>query len=97
MVIGTARVVMHLPMAQSLKDKRRIVKSLLAQVQRQYHLAAAEVERQDQWQVAVLGLACVTTSAAHADEVLAHAVDFVARRTGDAELLEYETEVIHAL
>lgn len=97
MVVGVARIVLHIPAAQSLKDKRQVVKSLLAQVQRQYQVAAGEIERQDQWQIGVLGLACVSTSAAHADEILARAVDFVSSRRAEAELLEYETEIIHAL
>jgi uncharacterized protein YlxP (DUF503 family) len=96
MVIGIARVVMHMPASQSLKDKRQILKSLIAQVQRQYQVAAAEVERHDQWQIGVIGLSCVSTSASHADEVLAHSVGFLASRNMDAALLEYKTEIIHA-
>jgi uncharacterized protein YlxP (DUF503 family) len=97
MVIGVARVVLHIPASQSLKDKRQVVKSLIAQVQRQFQVAAAEVERQDQWQIGVIGLACISTSAGHADEVIARAVGFLASRNADAELLDYETEIIHAL
>ena len=97
MVIGTARVVLHIPGAQSLKDKRQVMKSVLAHVQREFQIAAAEVERQDQWQIGVIGLACVSTSASHADEVIARAVAFIGRRRLDAEMLEVETETIHAL
>jgi uncharacterized protein YlxP (DUF503 family) len=95
MVVGTARVVIHIAGAQSLKDKRQVMKSLLAQVRREYQVAAAEVERQDQWQVGVIGLACVSTSAAHADEVIARAVHFIDSRHAGADMLEYETETIH--
>jgi uncharacterized protein len=95
MVIGVARVVLHIPEARSLKDKRQIVKSLLAQVQREFHLAAAEVEHQDEWQIAVLGLSCVSTSARHADEILAHAVGFISSRNLSAVLADYETETMH--
>lgn len=97
MVVGTARVVLHLPASHSLKDKRQVMKSLLAQVQRQFQISAAEIERQDQWQIGVLGLAYVSSSASHADEVIAHAVGFIASRNVDAELLDYETEIVHAL
>lgn len=97
MVIGVARVVLHIPASQSLKDKRQVVKSLIAQVQRQFQVAAAEVDRQDQWQIGVIGLACISTSAGHADEVIARAVGFLATRNVEAEMLDYETEIIHAL
>jgi uncharacterized protein YlxP (DUF503 family) len=92
-----ARVILHLPASQSLKDKRQVVKSLLAQVQRQFQIAAAEVEQHDQWQVGVVGLACVSTSPRHADEVIARAITFMTSRLGNGDLLDYETEIIHAL
>lgn len=95
MVIGAALVTLHMPACRSLKDKRQIVKSLIAQTQNQFRVSAAEVDRHDQWQVGVIGLACVSNDARHVDEVLARAVDFLAGRKIGAELLEYETEVIH--
>lgn len=91
------RVVLHLPGCRSLKEKRQIVKSLIAQVQRQFQLAVAEVERQDQWQIAVVGLAYVSNDAGHADQVLSRAVAFLSSRRLDADVLEYETETLHAL
>ncbi|GAC1334796.1 MAG: DUF503 domain-containing protein [Chloroflexota bacterium] len=97
MIVGVARVVLHLPSSQSLKDKRQVLKSLIAQVQNQFHIAIAEVDRHDQWQVGVLGLSCVSTAAAHADEVLARAISFIASRRIEADILDYETEIVHAL
>lgn len=95
MVVGVARVVLHIPEAHSLKEKRQVLKSVLAQVQREFRLAAAEVERQDDWQMAVIGLSCISTSAAHADEILARAVSFISSRHLDAVLADFETETIH--
>jgi len=86
-----------MPACQSLKDKRQIVKSLIAQAQNHFQVAVAEVECQDQWQVGVLGVSCVSTSASHADEVIARAVNYIATRKVDAQVLEYQTEVVHAL
>ncbi len=96
MVVGVARIVLHIPGSQSLKDKRQVLKSLIAQVQRQFQLSAGEVDRQDQWQIGVIGLACVSTSGGHADEVIARAVSFISSRSVDALVLDYETEIIHA-
>lgn len=97
MVIGVARIVLHLPASRSLKDKRQILKSLIAQVQNQFQIAVAEVERHDQWQIGVIGIACVTNEAGHADQVLSRAVGFLSSRRMDAQVIEYETETIHAL
>lgn len=96
MVVGVARVVLFLGASRSLKDKRQILKSLIAQAQNQFQVAVAEVERHDQWQIGVLGIAYVSTSSGHADEVIARTVNFIASRKVEAEMLEFETEVIHA-
>jgi uncharacterized protein YlxP (DUF503 family) len=96
-VIGVARIVIHIPSSRSLKDKRQVVKSILARVQREFRLAAAEVDEHDRWQVAVIGLSCVSTDARHTDEIIAHAVSFVRNNLPEGDLVNYETEVIHAL
>lgn len=95
MVITVARVVVRIPASQSLKDKRQVVKSLLAQVQRQFQVAAAEIEEHDRHQIGVIGLACLSTEARHADEVIARAVRFIETSKHEAELLDYQTEVVH--
>jgi uncharacterized protein YlxP (DUF503 family) len=84
-----------MPASHSLKDKRQVMKSLIAQVQQRFQIAAAEVEQQEQWQVGVIGLACVSNSAAHADEIIARAVGFLESRRTDAQVLDYETETLH--
>jgi len=56
---------------QSLKDKRRIVKSLKDRLHRQFNVSAAEVDHQDAWQQAALACGVVTTDRRHAEEVLA--------------------------
>jgi uncharacterized protein YlxP (DUF503 family) len=94
-VIVVARVLLHLPGSQSLKDKRHVIKSLLAQVQRQFQVAAAEVDEQDRLQLGVLGLACISTETAHADAVIARTVAFLGNSKHDADLLDYQTEVVH--
>jgi uncharacterized protein YlxP (DUF503 family) len=66
-------------------------------VQQRFAVSAAEIERQDQWQIGVVGLACVSTDAAHADAVIARAVEFIEHTRMDAEVLNVQTETIHAL
>lgn len=96
MVIGCARLTVHIPASRSLKDKRSVTKSILAQVQREYRVSAAEVGHLDERQLAVLGLCYVTNDAAHADEVIAKSVRFVEAHLRDGVLLDFETEVMHA-
>jgi len=47
MVIGVSQITLHLPTCHSLKDKRQIVKSVLARVRHQFEVAIAEVDAQD--------------------------------------------------
>jgi len=55
---------------QSLKDKRRIVKSLKDRLHQRFNVSAAEVDHQDAWQRAALACSVVTTDRRHAEEVL---------------------------
>lgn len=95
MVIGVARVSLHIPESMSLKDKRQVMKSLLAQVQREYHLSAAEVDEHDIHRIGVIGLAVVSTEAGYADAMLCRAVAFLENSKHAAQLLDYQTEIIH--
>jgi uncharacterized protein YlxP (DUF503 family) len=68
-VIGALTLTLHVPESQSLKDKRQVIGSLLARIRRRFNVAAAEVDDQDTWQVATLGVVCVSSDRRHADEM----------------------------
>jgi uncharacterized protein YlxP (DUF503 family) len=97
MTIGVCRIQLRLPENHSLKGKRQVIKSLIAHLHNSFNVSAAEIEENDVWQIAVLGVACVSNSAAHADEVLANAVHFIESTRRDLELVDYEIEILHAL
>lgn len=97
MVIGAVSLRLHIPGAQSLKDKRRVVKSILARLQNTFNVSAAEVEDMDKWQVAILGMVTVSNDSQHANEVMSKAVDFIEGGHWDAEVLDYELEILHVL
>ena len=58
MIVGTLLLELRLPENRSLKGKRQVVKSLLARLHNRYNVAAAEVDNNDRWQVATIGVAC---------------------------------------
>jgi len=93
MIVGSCRVVLHLPEAHSLKDKRQVVKSILARVHNQFNVAAAEIEDQELWQKAVLGIAVVSNDSRHANEVLSNVVNFISGANPTAEMTDYELDV----
>src|SRR5215471_12310155 len=94
MVIGILRLTLHLPNSGSLKEKRHVVSGLLRRIRQQFQVAAAEVGDRERWQLAHLGIACVSAEGAHADEVMAHVLSFVERTATDALLTDVTTELL---
>ncbi|WP_341466626.1 DUF503 domain-containing protein [Ethanoligenens harbinense] len=83
---------LHIPWAHSLKEKRMVVKSLLAKLRHVFNVSVAEVAEQDIHQLAVLGIACVTDSAVQADSILDHVLDFVDQNT-EATVVGVQREI----
>ena len=95
MIVGTARISLFLPENYSLKDKRQDLKPLLARLMNQFHVAAAEVGDNESWQSAVIGVACVSSDARHANEIISKAVNFIEANLQEGGLEDYEVEIIH--
>jgi uncharacterized protein YlxP (DUF503 family) len=95
MIVGTARITLYLPENYSLKDKRQDVKSLLARLTNQFHIAAAEVADNDRWQTATIGIACVSSDARHANEMISKIVNWIEGNLQQGHLQDYEIEIIH--
>jgi uncharacterized protein YlxP (DUF503 family) len=93
MIVGVCRITLRLPESGSLKDKRQLVRSVTKRLRNKFNVAVAEVGGNDTWQIATLGITCVSNDARHAREVLDHAVAFVQQQRLDAELLESEIDV----
>jgi hypothetical protein len=96
MNIGICRIELRLPENQSLKGKRRVIKSIIAKLQNKYSVSVAEVDNQSLWQLATLGVACVSNHRRHADETLSNVLKFVRENYPDVEILGSETEVFSA-
>jgi uncharacterized protein len=95
MIIGTARITLFLPENYSLKDKRQDLKPLLSRTMNQFHVAAAEVADNDNWQRATIGVACVSSDARHANEIISRVVRFIEGNLQEGGLEDYEVEIIH--
>lgn len=64
------RIELHLPAAQSLKDKRGHLRSIIDGGRRRFDVAVAEVDHQDTWQRSAIGVAAVSSSATLAEKVI---------------------------
>lgn len=67
MIVGVATIKLYAPWVHSLKEKRMVVKSLLAKARNKFNVSIAEVAEQDMHQTIVLGLACVSGTVSHVD------------------------------
>jgi uncharacterized protein YlxP (DUF503 family) len=93
MVIGAARVELRIHGARSLKEKRGVVRSVVRRVRNRFNAAVVEVDGQDTWQRAVLGLSVVALDGGTARSLLERIVDFV-EDLHLAEVVDQEAEVL---
>jgi uncharacterized protein YlxP (DUF503 family) len=94
MHIGLCTIELRLPGNGSLKGKRRVIKSIVTRVGRQFNVSIAEVDAQNAWQRAVLGVACVSTGADYAHGQLERVVQWIETHRPDVDLLDYQIEML---
>ena len=83
---------LHAPWVHSLKEKRMIVKSLIAKLQNRFHVSAAETDEQDIHQIIVIGIAAIVPHNAMADSLMDELSLFVEENT-EAEILDEMREI----
>ena len=94
MNVGICRVKLRFPENLSLKGKRRILKSVITRLKNRFNVSVAEVGDQELWQLATLGICCVSNDSRYTNEVLSKVVDFIINSRFDAEILDYEIEIL---
>lgn len=93
MIVGLCTLELFIPDAHSLKEKRKVVQSLITRVRGRHNVSVSEVEHQDLWQRAGIAIAAVGTSRRHLEsmfdgilreiestvpaQIVAHDVDFL--------------------
>jgi uncharacterized protein YlxP (DUF503 family) len=89
MVVGIVRMELHLPAARSLKDKRQVVRSMKERIRERVKAAVAEVEFQDLWQRAAIGIAVVAADGGQVRELLNSARNIV-EQYAQAQVLDWQ-------
>lgn len=92
MIVGTLRVRLMIREARSLKDKRQVVSSIKDRLRNHFNISIAEVDAQDNRQLAVLGMAMVSNETQHVRSALSQVVEAV-RSHPVAQLIDYELDV----
>ena len=93
MTIGLLQIDLLIPGARSLKDKRRVVKSLKQQLGNRFNCSVAETDYHDLWGRSRLSVCVVSNESRHANQQLNEIARFASDRR-DAELVDYGIELL---
>jgi len=92
MHVGVCTIHLRLFDSSSLKDKRRVIKSIKDRVRNKFNVSIAEIDELDKWQWAILGIACVSNDSAFTNSVLSNVVEYI-NNIGIVDLVDYEIEI----
>ena len=70
MAVGLLTLELHLTEAQSLKDKRQVIRSLKDRLRAHFNVAVAELDFEDTWQRSVVGVVTLSNEEQHVEEAL---------------------------
>lgn len=93
MHVGILTVDLEITDALTLKDKRQVLRSLLARIRNAFNISAAEVGHLDAHTLSTLGFAAVANDKAYVHGMLQKIVDLIERETR-VQLIGYETEMV---
>jgi uncharacterized protein YlxP (DUF503 family) len=91
-IVGTLKIRLVLRESHSLKDKRRVLRSLKDTLSNKFNISVAETDEQDVWQTAEIGVASVGTDGSFVQSVLTSVVNYV-RYFGGVELVDSQQEL----
>jgi len=93
MVVGVCTLELEIPSSHSLKDKRHVVRSVIARVRQSFNISIAEVDSLDAWQHATIGIVCVSSDEKYAHGLLEKVIDNIERSRLDAVIADYSIEM----
>lgn len=93
MIIGLCTLEFHLPGCRSLKEKRMFLRSLRDRTCQKHNVAMAEVDGQDLWQRAVIGVVSISTARDVLDRTFQHILKEAENRR-DATLIRFDMEFL---
>jgi len=94
MNVGICKINLRLPENLSLKGKRQVLKSITTRVRNKFNVSVAEVDNHDLWQLATIGICCVSNNSRYTNQVLSKVVDFIINSRFEVEILDYEIEIL---
>lgn len=93
MPVGICHIELVINGARSLKEKRRVVKSLKDRLRSRYNISIAETGHQDLWQRGELGFCCISNDPAYVDGLMASVIQVV-ENDGRVHIVDVMTEIL---
>jgi uncharacterized protein len=93
MPIGVLTLEIHIPDARSLKDKRQVLRSLKERLRARFNVAVAELDHQETWQRAQVGIVSLSNDPTHLEQSLRAVFDEAERMLG-RELVGHDLEML---
>jgi uncharacterized protein YlxP (DUF503 family) len=93
MFIGCLQVELLIPESTSLKEKRMVIKSIKQRLQNKFNISVAEVDHQDLWQRATLGIAMVSNENGHVRKAMDKILDFIDDQD-NSQVIDHQIEII---
>ena len=93
MLVAVASFDLRIPAVGSLKEKRHVVKTLIASLRQRFDVAVAEVDHQDLWQRVTIGVSAVAGSGYHLKRVM-HEVEKHVAGFGPVEIIDATVNLV---
>ncbi len=94
MNVGVCKITLRIPENMSLKGKRQVLKSITSRVRNKFNVAVAEVDNNDVWQMATVGICYISNNKRLSNQVISRVVNFIEASRFEIEILDYEIEII---
>jgi len=94
MTVGILTLSLFLPGCTSLKQKRGLMKPFLARLHREFNISAAEIDHQDRWREAVVGISVISNESAQVQRVLQTVLAYAQEHFSEIEITDHQIELI---
>ncbi|MGH7889913.1 MAG: DUF503 domain-containing protein [Thermodesulfobacteriota bacterium] len=95
MVIGVLKIELYMNGNRSLKEKRQVLRSLIQRIKSRYsNVSISEVDSNDLWQKATLGISFVSNEKPFVNSILDQVLRFI-DSTGIVDIVQREREIFH--
>ena len=94
MTVGILSLTIHLPHCHSLKEKRRLVKPILARLHKEFNISVVEYDHHNTWQSCELLIACAASRGHNVEHTLAMVIAFYESHWPDLPLAREKIEII---